>query len=525
MKRDQRIQRRLALVGLLSLGCVEVQERALEVGFGAADQGAWVMDAGRVRPAQDGELPGDPPPACEGLQAAPEVGLGCLNDSQCGQHARCLRLTGATTSTCYQRCVPDLCVAVCATAEDCTPLLAQDGQPYLEDGVAAGYCATARSCLEIMTCVYACRDAACQAGCYAGAGRAAIDDASSLITCLNDNGARCGDNACFAAACADSWHCMPGVEAPQPDAGIIEPRLDAGIIEPGPDAAPPPISAVDCQPAWRCQLGCEGAEACQGACLNGAAAGVATRLDDLNACFEGAASWRHAAEACPEAWGQCRMPPVGHGDCASAYMCLIPCEDVVCVEGCRLAARPEAVEQLDDLGACFQRNGVETIEAAMARCGVEWTSCGLEEVRLSGTNCRDTWYCVIECGEDANCQRGCINASTSQAEAEVGAVFDCAQSIGAQTWNEVGNQCVEWTECGLNRPTNQGCADLFMQIFGGSCSTSRCQLDASVNTTLNGMLQFDALYNCMMQAFPNGGQLDSQQIANACPAQWSACGL
>lgn len=119
-------------------------------------------------------------------------------------------------------------------------------------------------------------------------------------------------------------------------------------------------------------------------------------------------------------------------------------ESNACLQG-------DGLDQFNTLYNCWMQCG----EINCGQCSAEYEACYGEP--LTNLNCGSIYNCIVDCGQDSNCQQGCMDKGSPEGQTQVSALMQCIQnSCASETTQDGWINCVntncsnELSNCGIH---------------------------------------------------------------------------
>lgn len=111
----------------------------------------------------------------------------------------------------------------------------------------------------------------------------------------------------------------------------------------------------------------------------------------------------------------------------------------------------EGLDQFNTLYNCWMQCGAINC----GQCSAEYEACYGEP--LTNLDCGSIYNCIVDCGQDSNCQQGCMDKGSPEGQTQVSALMQCIQnSCASETTQDGWISCVntncsnELSNCGIH---------------------------------------------------------------------------
>lgn len=259
------------------------------------------------------------------------------------------------------------------------------------------------TCLEVLTCVYACRTETCDTWCSRGASTAARGEFRALRACADEHCPTL-DGACLRTHCAAAWHACT--------------------------VQPPPVHQA-CTELVGCTNACAERdtpyEDCVDACVSTAPANAVQAYEDALDCiyarcpdFDGACQSAECGPQLAACLGPRTDPPAEVATCRQLNACLSGCDTDECANACVDASLSAAVTEYSallecvDEAACGRGENLTSTWCIEAQCLDELTACFGPVAAPAGlAPCLQTYACFDGCYASPDAPGTCLDDCTA----------------------------------------------------------------------------------------------------------------
>jgi hypothetical protein len=146
------------------------------------------------------------------------------------------------------------------------------------------------------------------------------------------------------------------------------------------------------------------------------------------------------------------------------------------------------------------------------------------------TDCKHLYWCLAECGQDAECSKDCYVVSTDEANKQLGKLLGCMYQKCGWLDNEAWEVCVE-TSCKTQHDTclpevtgDASCAQVHGCIAGCAGAGYTCQMECAETGTAEAKAQLSAMYGCISKFCGDEPMTTYLQcVSENCSAEKYAC--